>query len=152
MINTGAVEEMTDLVAKSVEAGATVTTGGKAALGAGAFYPPTVITRVDRDNPILAHEIFGPVAPLVPFDTEEQALELANATQLGLASYVFTADLARALRVAEKLEAGMVGVNRGFISDPAAPFGGVKHSGLGREGSSEGIDEFIETKYVAVDW
>jgi succinate-semialdehyde dehydrogenase/glutarate-semialdehyde dehydrogenase len=152
MINVAAVKETTGLVAQSVEAGATVTTGGEAASGPGAFYPPTVITGIDRDNPILEHEIFGPVAPLVRFDTEEQALELANATQLGLASYVFTADLARALRVSEAIEAGMVGVNRGFISDPTAPFGGVKHSGLGREGGSEGIHEFLETKYVAIDW
>ncbi|OUS93310.1 NAD-dependent succinate-semialdehyde dehydrogenase [Rhodococcus sp. NCIMB 12038] len=152
MINAAAVEETTGLVAQSVEAGATVTTGGEAAAGPGAFYPPTVITGIDGDNPILEHEIFGPVAPLVRFDTEAQALDLANATQLGLASYVFTADLARALRVSEALEAGMVGVNRGFISDPTAPFGGVKHSGLGREGGSEGIHEFMETKYVAIDW
>ena len=152
MINTAAVDDTTDLVAKSVDAGATVTTGGDAVPGPGAFYPPTVLTGVDRDNPILEHEIFAPVAPLVRFDTEDEALALANATQLGLASYVFTEDLARALRFAEALEAGMVGVNRGFISDPAAPFGGVKLSGLGREGGSEGIHEFMETKYVAVDW
>ncbi|MFC9362268.1 NAD-dependent succinate-semialdehyde dehydrogenase [Rhodococcus sp. NPDC057014] len=152
MINTAAVDDVTKLVAESVEAGATVATGGEPSAGAGAFFPPTVVTGIERGNPILDHEIFGPVAPLVAFDTEEEALELANATQLGLASYVFTADLARALRVSEALEAGMVGVNRGFISDPAAPFGGVKHSGLGREGGSEGIHEFMETKYIAVEW
>ena len=120
--------------------------------GPGAFYPPTVLTGVEDGNPILEHEIFGPIAPLVKFDSEDEAIAMANATPFGLAAYVFTADLSRALRVSEKLAAGMVGVNRGLISDPAAPFGGVKHSGLGREGGDEGIHEFLETKYIAVDW
>ena len=152
MINSGAVRDMVDLVGRSVDAGATILTGGKPDDRPGAFYPPTVLAGVDDTNPILGHEIFGPIAPLVKFDTEDEAIAMANATQFGLASYVFTADLARALRVSEKLDAGMVGVNRGFISDPAAPFGGVKQSGLGREGGSEGIQEFLETKYIAVEW
>lgn len=152
MINRGAVRDMVDLVGRSVDAGATILTGGKPDDRPGAFYPPTVLAGVDDTNPILGHEIFGPIAPLVNFDTEDEAIAMANATQFGLASYVFTADLARALRVSEKLDAGMVGVNRGFISDPAAPFGGVKQSGLGREGGSEGIQEFLETKYIAVEW
>ncbi|KXX62421.1 NAD-dependent succinate-semialdehyde dehydrogenase [Rhodococcus sp. LB1] len=152
MINEAAVDEMADLVTQSVDAGAHIVTGGKADGGPGAFYPPTVLTDVEPGNPILDREIFGPIAPLTKFDTEEQGIALANATPFGLASYVFTADLSRALRVAEALDAGMVGINRGLISDPAAPFGGVKHSGLGREGGSEGIHEFLETKYIAVDW
>jgi len=152
MINTGAVDEMTDLVTRSVAAGATVVTGGEAPEGPGAFYPPTVLTGIETGNPILEHEIFGPIAPLVKFETERDAIAMANATPFGLASYVFTNDLARALRVAERLDAGMVGINRGLISDPAAPFGGIKQSGLGREGGDEGIHEFLETKYIAVEW
>ncbi|MGB3355425.1 MAG: NAD-dependent succinate-semialdehyde dehydrogenase [Mycobacterium sp.] len=152
MINTGAVDDMTDLVTRSVDAGATVTTGGKTDGGPGAFYPPTVLTGVESGNPILDHEIFGPIAPLVKFTAEEDAITMANTTPFGLASYVFTADLERALRVSEKLHAGMVGINRGLISDPAAPFGGIKQSGLGREGGDEGIHEFLETKYIAVQW
>ncbi|MGB3233982.1 MAG: NAD-dependent succinate-semialdehyde dehydrogenase [Mycobacterium sp.] len=152
MINSGAVDDMTDLVARSVEAGATVATGGQPHDGPGAFYPPTVLTGIEEGNPILDHEIFGPIAPLVKFTTEEQAISMANKTPFGLASYVFSGDLARALRVSEKLHAGMVGINRGLISDPAAPFGGVKQSGLGREGGDEGIHEFLETKYIAVEW
>lgn len=152
MINAGAAEEMDELVKQSVANGATVVTGGKPHHGIGAYYPPTVLTGVESRNPILEHEVFGPIAPLVEFETEHEAIALANSTPFGLASYVFTADLSRALRVAEKLHAGMVGVNRGLISDPAAPFGGVKHSGLGREGGTEGIAEFLETKYIAVDW
>jgi succinate-semialdehyde dehydrogenase/glutarate-semialdehyde dehydrogenase len=152
MINPGAVEEMEDLVTRSVDGGATVTTGGKADGGPGAFYPPTVLTGIEDGNPILDHEIFGPIAPLVKFETEDEAIAMANKTPFGLASYVFTTDLTRALRVSEKLDAGMVGVNRGLISDPAAPFGGIKQSGLGREGGAEGIHEFLETKYIAVEW
>jgi succinate-semialdehyde dehydrogenase/glutarate-semialdehyde dehydrogenase len=97
-------------------------------------------------------EIFGPVAPVVAFADEDEAIALANATPFGLAAYVYTGDLARAFRVSERVDAGMVGVNRGFISDPAAPFGGVKQSGLGREGGHEGLLEFLEAKYIAVDW
>ena len=101
---------------------------------------------------ILPQEIFGPVAPVIEFETEEQGIELANATEYGLVSYLYTSDLRRGLRVAEQLEAGMVGLNRGVVSDPAAPFGGVKQSGLGREGSHDGLLEFLEKKYIALDW
>jgi succinate-semialdehyde dehydrogenase/glutarate-semialdehyde dehydrogenase len=99
---------------------------------------------------VLAEEIFGPVAPVATFATEEEALRAANRTQYGLVAYLYTRDLARALRVAEGLETGMVGLNQGIVSNPAAPFGGVKQSGFGREGGFEGIDEYLETKYVAV--
>jgi len=152
MINHAAVSDISELVSQSVAAGANIVTGGKLIVGPGAFFPPTVLTGVAAQDPILAHEVFGPVAPLVPFDTEGEAITLANATPFGLASYVYTTDLTRALRVSEALETGMVGVNRGFISDPAAPFGGVKQSGLGREGGHHGLHEFMETKYIAVDW
>lgn len=152
MIHSDAVDDMTDLVIRSVDAGATVAIGGMAEDGPGAFFPPTVLTGVESGNPILNREIFGPIAPLVKFQTEEEAIALANTTPFGLASYVFTADLNRALRVSEKLDVGMIGINRGVISDPAAPFGGVKQSGLGREGGDEGIHEFLETKYIAVQW
>jgi len=140
------------LVDAAVAAGARLRTGGAAPEGPGFFYPATVLDRVAADSPILAEEIFGPVAPVVSFDDEAEAVRLANATEHGLVSYLYTADLARGLRVAEALEAGMVGINRGLVSDPAAPFGGVKQSGLGREGGSEGVLEYTETKYIAVAW
>ena len=140
------------LVEAAVAAGARVCTGGAPAPGPGFFYPATVLDRVAPDSPILAEEIFGPVAPVVAFDDGDEAIRLANATEAGLVSYVYTRDLARGLRVAEALEAGMVGINRGLVSDPAAPFGGMKQSGLGREGGPEGILEYTETKYIAVQW
>jgi succinate-semialdehyde dehydrogenase/glutarate-semialdehyde dehydrogenase len=111
-----------------------------------------VLDRVAPDSPILAEEIFGPVAPVVAFDDGEAVIRLANASEYGLVAYVYTRDLARGLRVAEALESGMVGLNRGLVSDPAAPFGGVKQSGIGREGGHEGLLEFTETKYIAVRW
>jgi succinate-semialdehyde dehydrogenase/glutarate-semialdehyde dehydrogenase len=138
------------LVADAVERGATVLTGGSAAAGGGYFYPPTVLTGVPRDAEMADQEIFGPVAPLTPFDSETEVVAAANDTEYGLVSYVFTNDLRRALRVAEALETGMVGLNQGVVSNPAAPFGGVKQSGLGREGGAVGIDEFLETKYVGI--
>ena len=137
------------LVSDSIIQGAKVVTGGELPEGAGAFYPATVLT-VEKDNEILKHEVFGPVAPVVIFDTDEEAIALANDTDFGLISYVFSGDLARAIRVAEAMESGMVAINRGVISDPAAPFGGVKQSGLGREGGFAGIHEFLETKYIGV--
>ena len=152
MINGGACKDIADLVDASVAAGATVLTGGGRREGPGHFFEPTVLGSVAADDPILDHEIFGPVAPVVSFANEDEAVRLANDTPFGLAAYVYTGDLARALRVAERVDAGMVGVNRGFISDPAAPFGGVKQSGLGREGGHEGLLEFLEAKYIAVDW
>ena len=142
--------KIAELVDASVAAGGKLHAGGSIPAGDGAFYPATVIT-VDKKNPILANEVFGPVAPIVTFDTDEEAIALANDTEYGLISYIYSSDLKRALRTAEALEAGMVAVNRGVISDPAAPFGGVKQSGLGREGGFAGIHEFLETKYIGVE-
>jgi len=152
LINESAQEEMKELVGVSTGAGSSVATGGEAPNRPGFFFEPTVLTKVDLDNPILDREIFGPLAPVIGFDSEDEALAVANDTEHGLAAYVYTEDLKRGLRVAEAIEAGMVGINRGLISDPAAPFGGVKESGLGREGGTYGIHEFLETKYIAADW
>ena len=134
------------------ESGARVVTGGQAPSRRGYFYEPTVLDRVPSDAPILATEIFGPVAPIVRFSSEDEAVRWANNTEYGLVSYVYTQDLRRGLRVSEALESGMVGLNRGLVSDPAAPFGGVKQSGIGREGAHDGLLEFTETKYIATDW
>ena len=142
--------KIAELVDAAVKAGGKVHTGGATPEGAGAFYPATVIS-VDKTNDILNHEVFGPVAPIVTFDTDQEAIQLANSTDFGLISYVFTKDLARAIRTAEAIESGMVAINKGVISDPAAPFGGVKQSGLGREGGFDGIHEFLETKYIGVE-
>lgn len=138
------------LVDASVAAGAKIVTGGKTPDGDGAFYPATVLT-VEKNNEILRNEVFGPVAPIVLFDTDEEGIALANDTEFGLISYVYTEDLKRGIRAAEALESGMVAINKGVISDPAAPFGGVKQSGLGREGGFDGIHEFLETKYIGVE-
>lgn len=138
------------LVDSAVLEGGKVVTGGVTPSGEGAFYPPTVLV-VDRSNEILSHEVFGPVAPIVIFDTDNEAIELANATDFGLISYVYSSNLSKALRFAEAVESGMVAINRGVISDPAAPFGGMKHSGLGREGGFAGIHEFLETKYIGFE-
>jgi succinate-semialdehyde dehydrogenase/glutarate-semialdehyde dehydrogenase len=141
--------KIADLVDTAVSNGAQIKTGGKIPTGDGAFYPATVLT-VKSDNSILKQEIFGPVAPIVITLNDEEAIELANATEFGLISYVYSSDLKRAIKVAEALESGMVAINKGLISDPAAPFGGVKQSGLGREGGFIGIDEFLETKYMGI--
>jgi succinate-semialdehyde dehydrogenase/glutarate-semialdehyde dehydrogenase len=141
--------KIAELVDQAIAAGAKVETGGKTPDGPGAFYPATVLS-VAKDNPILNHEIFGPVAPVVIFDTDAEGIALANDTDFGLISYVFSSDLTRALRTAEAMESGMVAINKGVISDPAAPFGGVKQSGLGREGGFDGIHEFLQTKYIGV--
>jgi succinate-semialdehyde dehydrogenase/glutarate-semialdehyde dehydrogenase len=142
--------KIAELVDSSVKAGAKVLTGGKTPDGPGAFYPATVL-EVDKSAEILNHEVFGPVAPIVIFDTDAEAIELANSTDFGLISYVYSEDLKRAIQISEALESGMVAINRGMISDPAAPFGGVKQSGLGREGGFDGIHEFLETKYIGVE-
>jgi succinate-semialdehyde dehydrogenase/glutarate-semialdehyde dehydrogenase len=142
--------KIAELVDSSVKAGAKVLTGGKTPDGPGAFYPATVL-EVDKQAEILNHEVFGPVAPVVVFDTDAEAIELANSTDFGLISYVYSEDLKRAIQISEALESGMVAINRGMISDPAAPFGGVKQSGLGREGGFDGIHEFLETKYIGVE-
>ena len=152
LVNQPTRDKVAALVDEAVASGAAVRTGGTTPEGPGYFYPPTVLTDVAPDAAILQTEIFGPVAPIVTFSTEDEAVVLANNTEYGLVSYVYTGDLARGLRVSERIEAGMVGINRGLVSDPAAPFGGVKESGLGREGGVEGMLAFTETKYIAVDW
>jgi succinate-semialdehyde dehydrogenase/glutarate-semialdehyde dehydrogenase len=139
-----------ELVADAVSRGAKTLTGGEPLDGPGYFYRPTVLTGVASDSRLLSEEIFGPVAPIVSFDSEDEALEAANDTEFGLVAYLFTRDLARALRVSERLETGMVGLNQGIVSNAAAPFGGVKQSGFGREGGYEGINEYLSTKYVAL--
>ena len=139
-----------ELVADAVERGARVLVGGRAPEGPGCFYPPTVLADVAPDSTLMDTEIFGPVAAILTFDEEEEAIRRANDTDWGLVGYVFTEGLDRAMRVSERLEVGMVGLHTGLVSNPAAPFGGVKQSGLGREGGSVGIDEFLEYHYVAV--
>jgi len=152
VINLRAAEQMTEMVDASTGQGAIVRVGGRRLDRPGFFFEPTVLADVRSDDPILSDEIFGPIAPIVTFETEQEAFDLANDTIYGLAAYVFTRDLTRGLRAAEAIEAGMVGINRGLISDPAAPFGGVKQSGLGREGAHDGLQEFLETKYIAASW
>jgi succinate-semialdehyde dehydrogenase / glutarate-semialdehyde dehydrogenase len=140
-----------ELVQDALGRGAQAVVGGKAADGAGYFYQPTVLTDVPGDANLLSEEIFGPVAPIKGFSDEDEAIAAANHTEYGLVAYVFTSNLKRALRVVEKLETGMVGLNQGMVSNAAAPFGGIKQSGFGREGGPEGIEEYLETKYVAVN-
>jgi succinate-semialdehyde dehydrogenase / glutarate-semialdehyde dehydrogenase len=143
--------KVAELVEDSRSRGAKVLVGGHAVDGRGYFYEPTVLAEVTPDARLLREEIFGPVAPVIGFGSEEEAIEAANDTEYGLVSYVFTRDIKRALRVVEGLETGMVGLNQGMVSNAGAPFGGVKQSGLGREGGNEGIQEYLETKYVAVN-
>ncbi len=150
LIDENAVESVSQLVTDAVHDGATVLTGGSAPEGPGFFFQPTVLVDVPPESAINTEEIFGPVAPITTFTTEDEALERANDTEYGLASYVYTRDLARTIRVAEHLEFGMVGVNTGLVSNAAAPFGGMKASGFGREGGFEGIEEYLETTYVAL--
>ncbi len=152
LVNEDTVAKVDDLVRGAVDAGASAVTGGSRPSGPGYYYPPTVLTGVRPDSAILREEIFGPVAPIVTFTSEEEAVRLANDTEYGLVAYVYTRDLARGLRVSEAIEAGMVGLNRGLVSDPAAPFGGVKQSGVGREGGHEGMLDYLESKYIAVSW
>ena len=143
-------DKIAELVDASVTAGADLKLGGVIPEGDGAFYPATVLA-VTKDNPILQREVFGPVAPVVTFESDAEAIALANDSEYGLIAYIYSGDLKRAIRTAEAIEAGMVAINRGVISDPAAPFGGVKQSGLGREGGFAGIHEFLETKYIGVE-
>ena len=152
LVNADSRDKVAALVAGALKEGARALTGGALPDGPGYFYPATVLDRVAPGSGILREEIFGPVAPIATFVSETEAIEFANDSILGLVSYVYTGDLARGLRVAEALETGMVGLNRGLVSDPAAPFGGVKQSGLGREGGHEGMNEYLETKYVACSW
>jgi succinate-semialdehyde dehydrogenase/glutarate-semialdehyde dehydrogenase len=142
--------KVTELVEDAVNRGARVLLGGHPVDGPGYFYEPTVIVDVPDDARLLREEIFGPVAPIATFATDEQALDAANRTEYGLVAYLYTRDLDRAFHVCERLESGMVGLNQGVVSNPAAPFGGVKQSGFGREGGFEGIDEYLEVKYVAM--
>jgi succinate-semialdehyde dehydrogenase / glutarate-semialdehyde dehydrogenase len=150
LINEEQRQKVGELVGDAVHKGAKIVVGGARGNGRGYFYQPTVLGSVPDDARLLKEEIFGPVAPVKSFSDEDQAIRWANDTQYGLVAYVYTRDLGRAFRVMEGLEYGMVGLNRGIVSDPAAPFGGVKHSGIGREGGFEGIEEYLETKYCAV--
>jgi succinate-semialdehyde dehydrogenase / glutarate-semialdehyde dehydrogenase len=152
LVNADTRSKVASLVESAAKDGSRVVTGGRAPDRPGYFYEPTVLDDVPQDAGILSEEIFGPVAPIVRFTDVSEAITLANSTEYGLVSYLYSSDLRRALQVAEALEAGMVGINRGVVSDPAAPFGGVKQSGLGREGGHDGLLEFTETKYIAVDW
>src|SRR5579884_2964612 len=151
LIDSNQRQKVQELVEDAVGKGARALVGGHARGGAGYFFDPTVLTDIPEDASLLSEEIFGPVAPVKGFDSEEEAIAAANDTEYGLVAYVFTNDLKRALRVAEGLETGMVGLNQGMVSNPAAPFGGIKQSGFGREGGPEGIEEYLETKYVAVN-
>ena len=151
LVDANTRDKVAELVDDSVSNGARVLTGGKSPEGRGYFYEPTVITDVDPQAKILRTEIFGPVAPIVAFDDVDDVIEQANDTEFGLISYVF-GSTGRALAVAQRIDSGMVGVNRGLVSDPAGPFGGMKQSGIGREGSQDGIHEFLEKKYIAVEW
>lgn len=152
VINHKAVQDIDALVAEAMGCGASAAIGGAAIDSPGSFYAPTVLADVDAYSPITQAEIFGPVAPVIPFSDRDAMLTAANDTEMGLAAYVYSGDVGEALRISESLDAGMVAINRGALSDPAAPFGGMKQSGLGREGASEGVYEFCETQYIAVDW
>jgi succinate-semialdehyde dehydrogenase / glutarate-semialdehyde dehydrogenase len=150
LIDQAAIDKITELVDDAVDSGAEVITGGEPVGGKGHFYPPTVLKGVPARCRIVHEEIFGPVAPITSFGSDDEGLALANDTEFGLVAYAYTQDLSRAVWVAEGLETGMVGLNQGIVSNPAAPFGGVKHSGIGREGGREGIEEYLETKYVGI--
>ena len=152
MINAKAVSDIDGLVKGAVGEGASVLLGGSPSDRPGWFYDPTVIRDVQPGSEITRNEIFGPVAPIISFTDHDEMIRQANDTEMGLTAYVYTQDLAKGLRTSEQIQAGMVGLNRGAVSDPAAPFGGMKQSGLGREGSTEGIYEFCETQYIATSW
>jgi succinate-semialdehyde dehydrogenase/glutarate-semialdehyde dehydrogenase len=151
LIDANQRDKVAELVQDAVDRGAKPLTGGKAVDRAGYFYEATVLGDVHADSRLLTEEIFGPVAPVMTFSTEEEAIRAANASEYGLAAYLFTTDLKRALRVSEALETGMIGLNQGIVSNPAAPFGGIKQSGFGREGGHEGINEYLATKYLAIN-
>jgi len=151
LIEQAAVDKVAELVGDALDRGAKAVVGGRAVDGRGYFYQPTVLAGVPDSARVLKEEIFGPVAPVSAFDSEEAAVAAANDTEFGLVAYVFTSDLKRAFRVVEALQSGMVGLNQGIVSNPAAPFGGVKQSGIGRKGGPEGIDEYLDVKYVAMN-
>ncbi|MGD0419644.1 MAG: NAD-dependent succinate-semialdehyde dehydrogenase [Xanthobacteraceae bacterium] len=152
LVNKDGLDKVIELVDDAVKKGAKVLTGGKTPPGPGFFYPATVLANVSEDAKMLNEEIFGPVASLQAFKSEDEVITRANHTEYGLVAYLYTRDLSRGMRISEKLDFGMIGLNRGVVSDPAAPFGGVKQSGLGREGAHEGMMEFMETQYVSVTW
>ena len=150
LIDNAALEKVEEHVADAIAKGATIIAGGKRSALGGSFYEPTVMTGVKAGMKILTEETFGPVAPLISFDTIDEAISLANDTEFGLAAYFYSRDLSTVWKVAEGLESGMVGINTGLISTAEAPFGGIKSSRLGREGSKYGIDEFLEIKYLCM--
>src|ERR1700760_3765411 len=152
LVNKDGRDKVIELVDDAVSKGAKVLTGGKVPSGPGFFYPATVLSNVSDSSKMLNEEIFGPVASIQTFKSEDEAIKRANDTEYGLVAYLYTKDLSRGMRVSEKLDFGMIGLNRGLVSDPAAPFGGTKQSGLGREGAHEGMMEFMETQYVSVTW
>lgn len=150
LINKGAVSTINDLVERSIAQGATILAGGTETSLGGSYYQPTILGNVTNDMPVAQEEIFGPVAPLIPFETEEEVIDMANDTNVGLAAYFYSRDVGRVWRVSEALEYGIVGINEGIISNEMAPFGGVKESGMGREGSKYGLDDYLEIKYVCL--
>ena len=152
LVNAEGRDKVVELVDDAVRKGAKVLTGGKRPDGTGFFYPATVLTNVPDNAKMLNEEIFGPVASLQTFKSEDEVIKRANDTIYGLVAYLYTKDIGRGLRVSEQLDFGMIGLNRGLVSDPAAPFGGTKQSGLGREGAHEGMMEFLETQYISVTW
>lgn len=152
LINASSRNKVASLVDDAVARGARVILGGKAIESKGFYYPATVLIDVPNDAKLLNEEIFGPVAPIVAFETEQQVIDLANDTEYGLVSYVYTQDLSKGMRVSEKMSSGMVALNRGLVSDAAAPFGGSKQSGIGREGGTEGLLAYTEAKYIALNW
>ena len=152
MINEWAIKDIDRLVQDATSKGSELLTGGVPLERTGYYYPPTVLGNVPADADILREEVFGPVAPIVSFSDDDEVIAQANDTEFGLVSYLYTQDIGRGMAISERLDAGMIGLNRGLVSDPAAPFGGSKQSGLGREGSHEGMREYMETKYIAVEW
>ena len=152
LVNKEGLDKVVELVEDAVGKGAKVLTGGKAPGGKGFFYPATVLANVPDNAKMLNEEIFGPVASLQTFKSDDEVIRRANDTEYGLVAYLYTKDMSRGLRVSEKLDFGMIGLNRGLVSDPAAPFGGMKQSGIGREGAHEGLMEFLETQYISVTW
>jgi succinate-semialdehyde dehydrogenase/glutarate-semialdehyde dehydrogenase len=152
LVNAEAKQKVSELVEDAVKKGAKILTGGKPSDGPGFFYPATVLDGVPDSADLLREEIFGPVAALQTFKSEDEVVRRANDTEYGLIAYLYTRDTSRGLRVSERLDFGMIGLNRGLVSDPAAPFGGMKQSGIGREGAHEGLMEFLETQYVSLSW
>jgi succinate-semialdehyde dehydrogenase/glutarate-semialdehyde dehydrogenase len=152
LVNADARSKVIELVEDAVGKGAKVLTGGKTPGGPGHFYPPTVLDEVPDSANLLREEIFGPVAAIQTFASEGEVIRRANDTEYGLVAYLYTGDVGRGMRVSEQLDFGMIGLNRGLVSDPAAPFGGMKQSGIGREGAHEGLMEFLETQYISVSW